>query len=280
MASIGELAAGVGHEINNPLTIAIGTMSSLRKMYSDSGLVNEKIEKSFEEHAEAVWRIKTIVGGLKTLAREDSDHVNAVDVKEVVIKTIQFFGGLFEKDGIFIQCDVCDEDVLVPGAIGKTQQVLVNLLQNAKDAIEKRKDKQLKVSLRINHHRVQLRVSDNGTGIPLKSRNKIFEAFYTTKEIGKGTGMGLSISSTIVSEMKGDLILEKTSPMGSTFLVDLPMAVTETEKQDVKVRNPEEEWARGEFHLDGKILIVDDEDGVRDYMEMILEDLGAKNINQ
>ena len=245
LASIGRLAAGVAHEIGNPMGAILGYTNILQEEIGD----NESLQDYLKRIEEGVMRIDSIVRELLDFAQPSHTKPVRIDLNRIVGETISFF---FHQK-IANQIDIISEldDGLLPVCVEpqKIKQVLVNLVLNAYDAMmekqrmlnKEEKDWAPKLIIKTekvasDHPTLQfckekeaemyalLTVSDTGTGISGSDLEKIFDPFYTTKPPGKGTGLGLAISSTIIESFKGSIHVSTTENKGSTFRVILPMA--------------------------------------------------------
>jgi len=225
LAAIGELAAGVGHEINNPLTISISNTSRLKKALGSITPDPKIIENYLEKISIANERIKSIVNGLKVLSRSEREELEEVSVQNVVVQNVDFLKELYQNDGVEIHIDLPQKyEFVVMANAGKFHQIIVNLLSNAKDATEKKRSRVIKIGLfEREPNEVILSISDNGSGIPKHLICKILEPFFTTKEVGKGTGLGLGIVNSFVKQFKGKLEIESELDVGSTFRIVLPI---------------------------------------------------------
>lgn len=221
LASIGELAAGVGHEINNPLAIAAGRLMFLKDLVAE----DEEIAKNFQIIEKAHERIQNITKGLRNFSRSDNKKTS-FSLSEAIRESVNFIKDIYRSYGIDVRLDFEDEneELNVLGNRGEFLQVLMNLLSNAKDATEGRESREITISVRTNLNEVEIKVKDNGTGIPQDIQDKIFDAFFTTKEVGKGTGIGLSLVNQIVTSMKGKISLESKIGAGTTFKIQLPLS--------------------------------------------------------
>lgn len=225
LASIGELAAGVGHEINNPLTIIMGNILRLEKMLKAEGSVTPKIEKAINHMSIASDRISNIVEGLGTYARYDTNQTEVFSTAKALNQTVKLIAEILHKDGVTLNIDATEEELLVDGSFGKLQQVIMNILINARDATEGQAMREINVSLKkISSDKLELSISDNGVGMSEEVKKKIFDPFFTTKELGKGTGMGLGLVAKIIDEMSGSIDLKSQEGKGSTFSIELPIA--------------------------------------------------------
>ncbi|MDX2013824.1 MAG: HAMP domain-containing sensor histidine kinase [Myxococcaceae bacterium] len=229
LATIGQLVAGVAHEINNPLAFLKSNLHSLKAEIADwrEGPVPlppsaEEIDEIVTESIEGVSRIETIVQALKGTARRRDEKIR-FDCSRAVQEALTIFKGAKKSE-----CEIVAAIPLLPELIGSPSalgQVILNLMQNGLDAMSavERKRRKLEVRAVSEPGRVRLTVRDHGTGIPLEVQRRMWEAFYTTKEVGKGTGLGLSICKEIAEEMGGWMEFE-TGPDGTSFHVVLPEA--------------------------------------------------------
>jgi signal transduction histidine kinase/DNA-binding response OmpR family regulator len=268
LASIGELAAGVGHEINNPLAIICGFMDILELELQD----NAGAAKPIAAIKKASGRIRNIVNGLRTFARADTDHVAAIDMHKAISDTVDLVESIYSKEGVKIQRNFLASNANVVGNMGKVQQVIMNLLSNAKDAITPNTGTiTLETSIVDNNSMLLIRCADTGGGIAKENLQKIFDSFFTTKELGKGTGLGLSICHSIVESMKGKLGVESTLGTGTQFSILVPLAshaAAEVPVAAVKARSNSARFSGKE------VLIVDDEEHIRDVLRVMLERIG------
>lgn len=265
LASIGQLAAGVGHEINNPLSIISGHVTIADQMLDGDSIEKEKLRERIKKIDAAVFRIANIVRGLRTFARSDDNQIIKFDMQESIQETISLLKEIYEKEQVRLFFHGEKRNALMTGNRGRLQQVVVNLITNAKDATVGKSSRVIDVNLSYTNDLMKISVKDNGSGIPPEIREKIFEPFFTTKDINIGTGLGLSLVSTIVKEHNGKIDLESEPGKGTTFSISLPI---EFLSDDVAQRNGN---GPQEFHkADCSILIVDDEEELRDILKFIL----------
>nr|MBP9708602.1 PAS domain S-box protein [Oligoflexales bacterium] len=205
LATIGELAAGIGHEINNPLTIVLGNLAAIKKELASETANCLSVGKRVDTIVMASERIKDIVRGFRTFARFDTELNERVSVHRCIYDTIKMVDGIFSNDQIRIVYEPGNLDVLVRGTYGRLQQILMNLFINARDALQGRPDATITVRKKIDSGQVVIDVDDNGPGIAKSIRHRLFYPFFTTKGSGKGTGLGLVISRKLAVEMSGSL---------------------------------------------------------------------------
>ncbi len=227
MASIGMLAAGVAHEVNNPLSYVLNNIEIARRDLKNLGEAGKRSREALGVALEGVERIRTIVHDLLMLSRVDDTVVGPVDLREVVESTV----ALASKDITSRAQLVCDlENVpLVKGSAARLGQVLLNLIVNADEAMQgsPREENELRVALRPSAAGGALvEISDTGVGVPPELATRIFDPFFTTKPHGQGTGLGLSISQMLVAEIGGELTFRPHSPKGSTFSLTLAPAIS------------------------------------------------------
>ena len=217
LTSIGVLAAGVAHEVNTPLAVISSYSQLLAKQLAD----DERKSGILDKIAKQTFRASEIVNSLLNFSRTSSTTYTSTDLNRVVDETLVLIGPQLEKSGVEVHRDCAAELPPIRGNAGKLQQVFLNLLLNARDAMGN--GGELKIETSADRGSVHVRISDTGHGIPLEKISKIFDPFYTTKVAGKGTGLGLSISYGIVREHGG--IIEVTSRVGegTTFLLEFPL---------------------------------------------------------
>ncbi len=268
LASIGELSAGVGHEINNPLTISIGNIELLKKELIESNFDTKIFTKKIEVIELAHKRIKNIVDGLRTYSRADDEEKEIISFDYAVDQTFNLVQDIYESDGIVIEKSIPDTKIYLKANLGKLQQVILNLITNAKDATVGQEKRIIHLKLQeINKSSFLFSVTDNGIGIPEDVRDKIFNPFFTTKKIGEGTGMGLGFVSEIVKGMNGKLSVESKLNEGTKFTIIFPKASEQVQIREKIIKQKQEQ-------LTGTALVVDDEPGIRRLLTRLLEDMG------
>jgi two-component system NtrC family sensor kinase len=221
LAAIGQLGAGVAHEINNPLTVILGQAQLLLERKA-AGDVEVPALRKIEELAR---RSREITLNLLRFSQQRAEPAFApVDLNRVVHDTLTLFGSQFSEAGVAIELSLDPELPLVRGDTGHLQQVLLNLLSNARTACLGLQSARISLRTSAPDGEVRLEVKDTGKGIPPENRPRIFEPFFTTKEIWSNVGLGLSVSYRIVAEHGGQILVDSEPGKGSTFTVTLPRA--------------------------------------------------------
>lgn len=223
LAQLGELSAGLGHEINNPLTICMSSLSLLQRGLSGKEL-DGKVKRNIEILEKGLQRINTLVDTLRSyVSTTQEDKIEIFDVNEVIKDTQFMVENLVNKAKVEFQLDLCSE-FFIEGNSTKMGQVLMNLISNSIYAVENSSEKLVCISTYIESNVGHIRFDDTGSGIAEEIQNKIFELFYTTKDKFRGTGIGLSLSQDIISNLGGKLELVSPKLNGASFLITLPLA--------------------------------------------------------
>ncbi len=220
LAALGVMASGISHEINNPLTIIDGMTEVLGyelAAYPSAGPKLEKIKRN-------VGRIYSIIRSMKALARDGSfDELKLHDLRGICDEVLIIAEQKFREHGVSLtfRCDPAVAPIRCRAS--EIEQVLLNILNNALDAVQEADEKWVQLQLEVHAGRLVLKVSDSGSGIPEAIRSSIFNPFFTTKAPGKGSGLGLSISKTLICANSAELYLEE-SGLRTTFVLDFPQA--------------------------------------------------------
>ena len=226
LASLGEMAGGIAHEINNPLTIISGSVNLLSKAMQE-GKINEKLLGSVVANiSKTIQRMAKIVAGMRAVSRESSiDGIEPIKLKELLTDFLFLCSEKFKYIGVDIEIDLdlAEFKQLVMADRVQILQVFVNLFGNAFDAIENLDERWLKVEAEEVDNHLLVKIIDSGKGIPQKIQDKMFNPFYTSKPVGKGTGLGLSISKKIMNKFGGDLYIDN-SCKNTCFVVKLQKA--------------------------------------------------------
>ena len=235
LASIGELSAGVAHEINNPLN---GIINYAQLLKDDNVARTEEQRSMLDGIVEEGQRIARIVRNLLAFARRDpSTELTRVNVAEAISTSLALFNYQLQKEGIRVEQDIPDDLPPVRADGSRLRQVIVNMISNAHHALHLRPangPKLFRITARAveraGQQLVRLEFFDNGTGVPRPHRDKIFDPFFTTKRDGGGTGLGLSLSFGIIRDFGGTISVESEEGVFTRFTVELPTS-TVREKQ-------------------------------------------------
>ncbi len=224
LAAIGTLAAGIAHEVNNPLA---GLKNCIRRMGSNPANADQNI-KYLALMKIAVERIELVVSGLLQFVRTQPTEKATVHMATVVENALMLVGHRLETSRITVDKQLATSELGFRGSRNQIEQVIVNLLLNAVDAIDERAvsepncTKKIVLNLDCRDGQIIMAIRDNGVGMTQETTDKIFDPFFTTKSSGRGTGLGLSVSRTIVREHGGELTVESTPGVGTTFTLRLP----------------------------------------------------------
>jgi two-component system NtrC family sensor kinase len=224
LASIGRLAASVAHEINNPLAIInqkAGLMSDILEMSEDYNH-KQKLEDSIKGIQNAVSRSTVITRRLLGFARRMDVKLEEIDINEQIQEVLGFLDRVVLNQKVQISLSLSSTLPKIQSDRGQLQQIFLNILNNAIDAVGEAGQIDVSTKL-IGTNTAQVKIKDNGPGIPPDALKKIFEPFFTTKEEGKGTGLGLSITYGLVKKLGGDISVESRLGKGATFTIDLPI---------------------------------------------------------
>jgi histidine kinase len=233
MATLGEMATGVAHELNQPLAV-IKTASRffIKKVRNQEPIPEHIIATMSEEIDGHVDRATKIINHMREFGRRSDKRLDPISINEVLSKTSEIFSQQLKARGIDIVWDLADSLPPVRADANRLEQVFINLLINARDAIEEKVqahphqkgEKRIYLASRRRDGFVEVEVRDTGKGVPRKLIAKIFEPFFTTKEVGKGTGLGLSISYQIVQDFGGTIQAQSREGEGAAFMIRFPAA--------------------------------------------------------
>ena len=229
MKSLGQLVAGVAHELNNPIGFVHANLQLMDEYIgrlvnaepgSEAALKSHQaIEKLLHRSREGTQRVTKIVQDLRTFSRTDQAEIQEANLNEEIKRTLALMEVRL-KDGVEVECNF-GELPLVRCYPGQLNQVFLNLLMNACDALDQ--NGKIIVNTRAVDSGVELVFEDNGPGIPLEIQSQIFDPFFTTKPVGKGTGLGLSLSHEIVGRHGGQISVETPESGGTRFRIELPL---------------------------------------------------------
>ncbi len=223
IASIGKMAAGVAHEINNPLSGILIYAEMLRESLQG----NAQHLRDLQEIIDQTLRCKNIVSELLEFSRQSVGKITSFGLKDLINKTLNLIVNQAFFQNITVTKDIEPEIPRMVGDFGQLQQVFTNLFINAADAMDGKGRLEIKARFESERNQFVIMVSDTGPGIPEALREKIFEIFFTTKPAGKGTGLGLTITKNIIKLHGGDVRIECPPEGGTTFIIELPMGFVE-----------------------------------------------------
>jgi len=225
LATLGETAGGIAHEINNPLNVIVGLAELMKATAEKKGSIEtEKLKDYCDRLVKYSMRIAKIIKGLRSISRDAcNDPFSDVDLKTIIEETMEFSQQQFISRGIQMEIKTPDESIVVQGRYAQISQIVMNLINNARDAIENQSDAKIYIQVLQNQNMGMIRVWDSGKGVPKEIEEKLMQPFFTTKPAGKGTGLGLSISSSLASEHKGSLVLNR-DVSDSCFELQIPLS--------------------------------------------------------
>ena len=252
MASLGRIVAGIAHELNNPINFVHGNLPYLKEYFNEmkqliacfaevptehrtqADEIMQKINYQFvvtdleniiADLSEGTDRIRQIIRNLRSFSRLDEAELKEASIEEGIESTLKILSQYYGRDKIPVELEFCN----LPPVLcypGKLNQVWMNLLSNAAEAVSGKDSPLVKIRTRSESDSVLVSIEDNGPGIKAVDQSKIFEPFYTTKPVGQGTGLGLSISHSIVERHGGLIWFESRSGKGTCFTVKIPLLAT------------------------------------------------------
>lgn len=226
LASLGEMAAGIAHEINNPMTIIQGRAQQILNATSMQPVDITRISEVAENIVKNVQRVAKIIRGLRAFARFNGDtEFQPASLDEIILETLDLCAERFKVHAVELRFVGADKGIQVSARGTQISQVLLNLLNNAFDAVsEKLSNRWVEIKVTEKENIVQICVTDCGSGISPEISERLFQPFFTTKSVDRGTGLGLSISHGIVADHGGRIYLDRTST-NTKFVIELPKTV-------------------------------------------------------
>ncbi len=222
LATLGEMAGGIAHEVNNPLAVIIGICSQVGQMTKQPQPDLEKISDKIEKISKTSFRISKIISGLQSFSRQtDQDPFLETKLAHIIEDTLELCREKFYQNAIQLQVGQVPDFTLPVRAV-QISQVLINLLNNAFDAVKPLADRRVNIDFHWTNKDLFIVVSDSGPGIAPIISKRMFDPFFTTKEIGQGTGLGLSISRSILLDHEGEIQL-LSDESKTTFRIRLPL---------------------------------------------------------
>ncbi len=262
LASVGEMASGVAHEINNPLTGVVGFSELL--MGKD---LPEDLRENVRIIHDGAKRVADIVKRLLSFARQHKPVRSRTDINEIIENTLALRKYALDTSNIKVSTLFDPELPWTVADVGQLQQVFMNIIVNAETEM-KRAHGRGKLTVKTEQAGDMIRISfrDNGPGIAKENLEKVFDPFFTTKDVGEGTGLGLSLSHGIIAEHSGKLYVKSQPGKGATFFVELPIIA---EAKQLGLDEPDEGTEAGVVS-GARILVVDDEPSILAFLSEIL----------
>jgi C4-dicarboxylate-specific signal transduction histidine kinase len=225
LATLGELTTGVAHELNNPLNnigLFIGNAIDLLAL---GGANQDEILQELHNGLQQVRKATEIITHLRTFGRAAPATREPIAINEIIYRSVSLMQEQLRLCQIQIQLRLCAAGPVVIGNAIQLEQVFINLLSNARDAVADTSEKAIQIVCALEQETINIFFRDSGTGIPEALQQRIFDPFFTTKEVGAGTGLGLSITYSIIKDHQGTIAVVPTpGGQGATFLVQLPLA--------------------------------------------------------
>jgi histidine kinase len=231
MATLGEMATGVAHELNQPLAVIKTASSYFMKKINKKERIDDEILFTMSQEIDGyVDRANKIINHMRQFGRMSDQKTEKIQINDALEKSFEIFSQQLKVRGIDVIWELDADVPLILADTDRLEQVFINLLINARDAIEEKwesetlekGDKKIKLKTWTDGERVFAEVQDSGIGIPKSISSRIFEPFFTTKEIGKGTGLGLSISYRIVQDFGGQIQVVSREGEGARFIIAFP----------------------------------------------------------
>ncbi len=209
LASLGEMAAGIAHEINNPLAVIIGRTELILTQIAEGSLSEVDIEKALSKINDMAQRISKIVISMRKVSRADIGEVVSTKLVDAIDDVLNLSAEKIRLSSIKVDLSGLHQETCIQINFAQFSQVLINILGNSIDELQKNAEGNKRIWIQDEEldGYVILKITDSGAGIPEETRAKLFQPFFSTKEIGKGTGLGLSISKSLMVGMGGDLVL-------------------------------------------------------------------------
>jgi signal transduction histidine kinase len=222
LASLGEMASGIAHEVNNPLTIMSGNISMMKNQLDKETMDKETILRSLDRLDIGLERITRIIETIRGMSiSNDTAKVDLIQLNELMDEMLELLSHQIETAKIKIQYDRTLDNIGFYGVKVHVEQILLNFFKNSIDAISEQEEKWIKVSTTKTEELISIRVIDSGTGITVEQQRKMFDPFFTQKEIGKGTGLGLSVCKKLAQHIGGDVNYELFKG-NTSFVLTLP----------------------------------------------------------
>ncbi|MDY7038665.1 MAG: ATP-binding protein, partial [Thermodesulfobacteriota bacterium] len=240
LASVGELASGIAHEINNPVAIMVEEAGWIEDLLKEEEFHDSKNLDEFSRALKQIntqgKRCKEITHKLLSFARKTDSRIQDVHINEMMEELVALSAQRARYANVTINTDFREDLPSLRVSQSELQQVFLNLINNALDAIGK-DGGEINITSRLRGNNIVIGIDDNGQGIAAANLNRIFDPFYTTKPVGKGTGLGLSICYGIIKKLGGEIKVRSTKGTGTKFRVHIPISGGEKTESDIKDNN-------------------------------------------
>jgi len=227
LATLGQLAAGVAHEINNPLGAVLMythlVLEDFDGSFDFSQDRKDKLRENLEKAVREASRCKNIVKGLLDFSRQTEPKVEESDVNKVLERTLAMVENQALFQNVRITKSPCPSLPRVLMDVSQMQQVFTNIILNSAEAMKGKGELAVKTGISVDNEHIAIEFRDTGCGIPPENLDKVFDPFFTTKEVGQGTGLGLAVSHGIIAKHKGSIEVKSNVGRGTTFVIKLPM---------------------------------------------------------
>lgn len=226
LASLGELSSSLGHELNNPLCIAMGFSDILDRKAQDPKTSQQDLREYVRSISDSLTRMHKIIKHMKEYSRKPNEKFEILSINEIIDKSLILISEQLKLSSIKVHTHLCEISPKILGDGNRLEQVFLNIISNAKDAFADRpiyEEKFITITSSTENDSVSIYFEDNGTGIPSNIQSRIFDPFFTSKDVGKGTGLGLSISHEIIKEHQGEISCQSRLGEGSIFIVKIPI---------------------------------------------------------
>ncbi len=270
LSALGQLVSGVAHEVNNPLTVILG--------FTEVALMRGDLPVRLRAHLEAIraeaLRLKNVVANLTRFSQHHAARLARVDLRDVIARLIQLRSYQLRAHGIRLHYSPSSQPVFVCGDAEQLLQVFFNLMLNAEQAIKQaRAEGDIWLRCSVEAGRVVVSLQDNGVGIPPELREHIFEPLFTSKPMGRGTGLGLTVAYEIVRQHRGEIHVESEPGQGSTFSIVLP-----EDRQPAAADDRPAEPTLASAPATGLALVLDDEPAIAALLEQLLGARGWRTL--
>lgn len=222
LADIGRLTAGMAHELNNPLAILTGYLENLSDNIREGNLSKESLEEDIVPIEKAAQRMAKIIAKMLAQIRNEKHVTKPLVLSKIVEEALGLFQGILAAQSIDLKIEV-DANLWIEADGTSIEQIITNIVTNASNALEGQKDRQIHIRSRLHQGLVLLEIWNNGKAIPVDVQKKLFTPFFTTKEVGEGTGLGLYMSYQIMKAHMGELRFYSDEKSGTAFILSFPL---------------------------------------------------------